>query len=185
MRGGGVASNEQGTQTSRQTMKRLGMGLVVALLGCAAVTARPAEGPPGALPEKVVAGWKKARAEVGWVGKGRFSELRFRPRPEKGDLPAFSLADSPEGGWGKLPVVNRPFGLLLQGARVRDADLQGIAALKQLQYLNLSDTRVTDAGLKELAALKHLRSLDLKNTKATDAGMRQLQKALPGLRIER
>ena len=43
-----------------------------------------------------------------------------------------------------------------------DAGLKELAALKQLQSLDLIGcNKVTDAGLKELAALKQLQSLNL------------------------
>jgi hypothetical protein len=57
--------------------------------------------------------------------------------------------------------------------------------LKQLKWLDLSDTKVTDAGLGELAALKQLQWLELSETITTDTGLKELQKALPRCRISK
>jgi hypothetical protein len=54
------------------------------------------------------------------------------------------------------------------------AGLKELAPFTQLQTLNLSATEVSDAGLKELAALQQLQSLDLSQTKVTDAGLKEL-----------
>jgi hypothetical protein len=47
----------------------------------------------------------------------------------------------------------------------------------------LSGREVTDAALKGLAALKNLTSLDLSDTRVTDDGVKELQKALPKCKI--
>ena len=73
----------------------------------------------------------------------------------------------------------------LRGTQVTDTGLKELAALKQLQMLSLCETQVTDTGLKELAALKQLQDLSLLGTKVTDAGVAELQKALPKLKIHR
>jgi len=57
---------------------------------------------------------------------------------------------------------------------IGDADLANLAAMTDLQRLNLWSTKVTDAGLKQLAGLKNLQHLSLQNTKVTDAGLKQL-----------
>ncbi len=64
--------------------------------------------------------------------------------------------------------------LYLSNGPVTDADLKELAALKQLQKLNLCYTQVTDAGLKELAALKQLQTLDLQSRQVTDAGLKEV-----------
>ena len=68
---------------------------------------------------------------------------------------------------------------------IGDADLKGLACLKNLATLDLGDTEVTDARLKQLAVLKKLTSLTLICTKVTDAGVKELQKALPECKIKR
>ncbi len=54
---------------------------------------------------------------------------------------------------------------------VTDAGVKELAALQQLQSLNLQETEVTDAGLKELTALKQMQTLNLSFCSGvTDAG---------------
>ena len=59
--------------------------------------------------------------------------------------------------------------------------MKELAALTQVEHLELGGVKITDAGLKELARLQHLRLLTLHGTKVTDAGVQELQNALPGL----
>ena len=82
---------------------------------------------------------------------------------------------------------------------ITDAGLRELTALKQLRWLDLTDTQITDAGLavlneltnleelslantsistlgvKELLGFKNLETLDLFASQVTDAGLRQLQ----------
>ncbi len=84
--------------------------------------------------------------------------------------------------------------------RITDAGLRELTALKQLRWLDLTDTQITDAGLavlneltnleelslantsistlgvKELLGFKHLRHLDLWQTQVDDAGLLELIK---------
>ena len=62
----------------------------------------------------------------------------------------------------------------LDFTQVTDADLKELAALKQLQRLELMGTRVTDAGLKDLAPLTQLQALYLRGTEVTGAGLKDL-----------
>lgn len=57
---------------------------------------------------------------------------------------------------------------------VTDAGLVHIAALTNLQRLNLVNTQVTDAGLRQVAGLTNLRRLDLEGTQVTNAGLEHL-----------
>ncbi len=66
------------------------------------------------------------------------------------------------------PVV----GVNLSAKKVADADLKEIAALAQLQTLDLSFTPITDAGLKDLLRLAQLQSLNLSATKISEAGLK-------------
>jgi hypothetical protein len=68
---------------------------------------------------------------------------------------------------------------------VTDAGLKELAALKQLQWLELSWTQVTDAGLKVLAGLTQLKRLYLSGTQVTDAGLQNLRVALPECRMSK
>jgi hypothetical protein len=64
----------------------------------------------------------------------------------------------------------------LRQTAVTDDNLKTIAALPELQSLNLYGSKqVTDAGMKELAACKQLQFLILTNCKkVTDAGVKEL-----------
>jgi internalin A len=62
----------------------------------------------------------------------------------------------------------------LSRTHVTGAGLKEMVCLQNLQTLILDNTRVTDAGLKELATLKNLQRLDLNNTQVTDAGLKDL-----------
>jgi hypothetical protein len=48
----------------------------------------------------------------------------------------------------------------------------------------LARTQNRDAGLKELAALQQLQLLELDNTQVTKKGVAELQKALPNRKID-
>jgi hypothetical protein len=63
----------------------------------------------------------------------------------------------------------------LQERKVKNADLQGIRAFKQLRILDVSYTKITDTGLKELQELKGLRTLNIAGNDITDAGLRDVQ----------
>ena len=72
--------------------------------------------------------------------------------------------------------------LFLGGAGLSDAELRGLARLKLLESLDLSDNPgVTDKGMPAVAALERLRTLNLSKTGVTDKGLVQLKK-LDGLR---
>lgn len=62
----------------------------------------------------------------------------------------------------------------LEKAKLDDADLEHLAAFKQLRKLWLHDTNVTDAGFKHLIALKELKELYANGAKATDIAMKHL-----------
>ena len=68
--------------------------------------------------------------------------------------------------------------------QITDAGLKHLAALKNLQNLDLNGTQVTDAGLKELAGCKNLHSLDLRETQATEEGVAELRRVLPQVEIK-
>jgi len=77
------------------------------------------------------------------------------------------------------PVV----GVGLSGAKVTDAGLKELSALKELKELDLhACPGVTDAGLKNLVGLKELKTLYVGGTKVTDAGLKNLA-TLKGLQM--
>ena len=68
-----------------------------------------------------------------------------------------------------------------------DADLKGLARLKNLAKLDLADNnKITSAGLKELTALEKLSDLRLGIEQATAAGLNELSrlKSLRSLSVE-
>jgi hypothetical protein len=65
------------------------------------------------------------------------------------------------------PVV----AVYLAHTKVADEHLKDLAALENLQTLDLYDTKVTDTGLKEVARLRRLRWLEISSTRVTDAGL--------------
>jgi internalin A len=135
------------------------------------VTMRP-------MPPDVIAAWIKAGAEYGRVGTDETGEPCFEAVPVKlGDLPAFFVSGLVNGkqqpfSLAGLPAPDVPFGLftfVASNVAVRD-----LAALKQLQVLDLNGVYVTDEGARELAALKHLQTLVLCSTQVTDEGVKAL-----------
>ena len=67
---------------------------------------------------------------------------------------------------------------------VTDAVMVQLKGLAQVN-LDLQRTEITDAGLEHLNGLKQLRFLNLTDTHVTDAGVAKLQQALPNCKIER
>ena len=61
--------------------------------------------------------------------------------------------------------------LNLAGTDVKDAQLQHLTGLKNLERLHLEKTEVTDAGLAHLKGLSRLQYLNLYNTKIGDGGL--------------
>jgi len=102
-------------------------------------------------------------------------------------LRTLSIRDAPIEDDGLRPLVNATSltSLDLKGTKITDAGLKPLSGLKGLTTLLLSETQVSDAGLKYLAGLSSLRSLDLRGTAVSDVGTAALQKALPGLKINR
>ena len=65
-----------------------------------------------------------------------------------------------------------------------DAGLQHLAALTQLEELDLPCTSVSDHGLKTLKQMKSLRKLDLSYTQVSKEGIKSLRRALPQCDID-
>jgi internalin A len=137
---------------------------------------------PSPLSAEVVAAWREAGAQVGWVGRntGFYPEFRLGVEGKAGEVPTFAFGRAWKAGvLAKLPPPEHPFGLLLSHANVTDAGLKELAGFKSLQNLILYETKVTDAGLKELGGLNSLQSLDLGWTQLTDlkelGGLNSLQ----------
>src|SRR5262249_10790670 len=131
----------------------------------------------GKFDDATAAVWKKAGAEVGWMGvSGKFGYQEFRMQPDglAGAVPAFRFAKWRENILAGLPDPAMPFGLYLDFASVTDAGLRELAGLRSLQSLSLRFTKVTDAGLKELAGLNTLQWLNLGDTHVRGTGLKEL-----------
>src|SRR2546425_744709 len=63
------------------------------------------------LPTEVVAAWRKAGAEFGWIRVEEFARIRFLPESagRAGDLPAFRLYPLDKNVLAALPVPAVPF----------------------------------------------------------------------------
>lgn len=66
--------------------------------------------------------------------------------------------------------------LYLWKTKINDSHIPGIAQMKKLATLNLTDSQITDAGLAELAKMKSLKGLYVSGTKVTDAGLAAFKK---------
>ncbi len=64
-----------------------------------------------------------------------------------------------------------------------DKHLVHVAALHDLEILDLDHSRLTDAGLVHLESLTNLKLLFLIQTDVTDEGVERLQQALPRCKI--
>jgi hypothetical protein len=82
--------------------------------------------------------------------------------------------DSQRAPLSKLPVVRDVQRLTLRGRGFGDADLQAVAAWKDLEGLQVIDGQVTDAGLRQIARLTNLKRLLLWGTRTTGAGLKHL-----------
>src|SRR5262249_32826904 len=149
---------------SRRFVPAMVAVLVVApgnLTGCAG---QPDRAAPNPLPADLVAAWKTAGAEVGWMPGGFLSQFSQEKQGRPGPLPAFRFrhVELKEGSLGKLPAPEAPFGLCLEHTKLGNAVLKELASLKQVERLQLEWIQIPDQGeLKELAGLPQLRSLDL------------------------
>jgi hypothetical protein len=73
--------------------------------------------------------------------------------------------------------------LHLETSSVTNDGLAHVAALAQLEYLNLYGTAITDDGLAHLAGLKRLRKLYLWQTKVSYDAAMALEVGIPGLSV--
>jgi hypothetical protein len=73
----------------------------------------------------------------------------------------------------------------LEDTQVSDAGLAHLKGLRELRRLYLGGTAVSDAGLVHLHELAHLQRVSLARTRVTSRGIADLQRALPGVVIER
>ena len=69
------------------------------------------------LSAELVAAWKKAGAQVGWMSADRLDRF-FRQEKEgkKGEVPAFRFSEWPAGVVAKLPQPQTPFSLVIESS---------------------------------------------------------------------
>ena len=67
--------------------------------------------------------------------------------------------------------------------RIDDNALQYIAAIPNLEKLELGETLLTEWGLKHLKDLKNLKELQLKDVEISDADLAQLKTDLPNVNL--
>jgi hypothetical protein len=75
--------------------------------------------------------------------------------------------------------------LHLDGTHRADVVLSQIERLTGIKHVSLTYSDVSDEGLAHLKGLDELERLDVRNTKVTEAGVADLERALPGLAIQR
>lgn len=64
--------------------------------------------------------------------------------------------------------------VLLSSSKATDADLEHLGRLKNLRYLDISQTMISDAGLVHIEGLMQLKTLDFHLTQVTDIGLKHL-----------
>jgi hypothetical protein len=121
--------------------------------------------------ETIAAYAKLGGAYGGWIGNN--FGLQEGEESAKEGLTGFKFA---RGTFPKtkLPEVAVPFALDLDKSDVTDVTIKGLAHLKNLTILNLTDTGISNAGLKELAGLTNLTKLYLDGTWVSDDGIKRL-----------
>jgi hypothetical protein len=150
--------------------------LLISLLPSGCRRQGPAFEATGGIDPQVIAAWKKAYTQFGWLtidptGYPKFSVTR--PEDSRA-LPAFSANGKVPQDLGEVPAPAASFGLDFRESPLKDADLKPLGRFSKLQILNLGGTQISNAGLKELAGLQQLQTLVLAGTQIGDAGLKEL-----------
>ena len=112
----------------------------------------------------------------------------LRPLRELVDLESLNLGDTwitSEGLAALQPLAKLKELHVGYCEGLNDAALEQIAALPQLEVLDLSFDSITNNAIRHLIAMKNLRRVVLTNTRVTDSGYAQLKSALPKCEVER
>lgn len=163
---------------SKKCVMAVWLCLVLNGTGCTDETEPKKSEPVAAIPEAVIAAWKKQGATFGWFGTTKPHYQAFSAdRAELIDpVPAFRFSPkASDADLKQLPPIDQPFALILAGTPITDEGLKELKEMKQLISLNLAQTKVTDVGLKELKGLTQLTDLALSRTNVTDAGLKELK----------
>jgi Leucine-rich repeat (LRR) protein len=108
-------------------------------------------------------------------------------RPLAPNLETLALSDTriSDRGLDEIAYLHNIKVLNLKNTKVTDEGMKKLLPLTNLKWLVLIDTGITDAGLKQLAEIKSLSQLEVVGTKVTWPGVRWLQKAHPGLKVDK
>jgi internalin A len=126
-------------------------------------------------------GW--ALAAIGLEAQYKPPDLWARLAEAREDVKALVLRGDPVSRTSDIgdremqylaPLANLRY-LDLSDTEVGDAGLADLAGLTKLEWLNLARTRVTSAGLAHLAGMSDLRMLQLSDCRVADDGLAQLK----------
>jgi hypothetical protein len=156
--------------------------------------AEPADAAALAAIEKL-GGWARAIAadsddwEVGFLLGSRklTDEGLVHVAALKKNIVSLNLKDTKitSAGLVHLKGLTKLRQLHLEKTAVGDVGMVHLKGLANLEYLNLYATKVTDKSLDQLTGLTKLKRIYLWQTAVTDEGVARLEKALPGLKVER
>ncbi len=122
------------------------------------------------------------RAVAGKTGDEQLASLKGAAAVAELNLAGSKITDAGLASLSGLVNLSR---LHLELTGIDGSGLTHLGKLQNLHYLNLYGTKVTDDGIKSLASLKGLKKLYLWQTEVTDAGVEELEKALPGVDVNR
>ena len=139
----------------------------------AGITIQPATQPPATQPAPTAADQQKAIAEI--QASGGIVETDDKAPGKPVILVWFPNVKITDAGLAPVAALTQLQTLNLWGDGVSDAGLVYLPKLTQLRRVNLPYARVTDAGLVNLEGLSQLEVLDLSDTNITDAGLVHLK----------
>ena len=122
------------------------------------------------------------RAVAGKTGDEQLASLKGAAAVAELNLAGSKITDAGLANLSGLVNLGR---LHLELTGIDGSGLTHLEKLQNLHYLNLYGTKVNDDGIKSLASLKGLKKLYLWQTEVTDAGVEELEKALPGVDVNR
>ena len=122
------------------------------------------------------------RAVAGKTGDEQLASLKGAAAVAELNLAGSKITDAGLANLSGLVNLGR---LHLELTGIDGSGLTHLGKLQNLHYLNLYGTKVNDDGIKSLASLKGLKKLYLWQTEVTDAGVEELEKALPGVDVNR
>jgi len=86
-------------------------------------------------------------------------------------------------GFAAIGRLNHLKRVIAIGTRISDTDVDQLANLQSLEFLNLSNTAITDESVERLSGFRALTTLDVTNTKISEDGLARLRAALPNCDI--